>query len=64
MKKINSKDYSGALEILEKGENYFTDDSTFSSKITEVKNNVKKYGIIRGRKCFFDRGLSKINNNY
>ena len=31
--KINSKDYSGALEILEKGENYFTDDSTFSSKI-------------------------------
>ena len=57
--KINSKDYSGALEILEKGENYFTDDSTFSSKITEVKNNVKNTALSEAESAFSTEGYQK-----
>ena len=57
--KINSKDYSEALEILEKGENYFTDDSTFSSKITEVKNNVKNTALSEAESAFSTEGYQK-----
>ncbi len=47
------------MEILEKGENYFTDDSTFSSKITEVKNNVKNTALSEAESAFSTEGYQK-----
>ena len=42
-----------------KEENYFTDDSTFSSKITEVKNNVKNTALSEAESAFSTEGYQK-----
>lgn len=57
--KIKSNDYSGALEILEKGEEYFDNDTTFTSKIAEVKNNVKNTALSEAENAFSTDGYQK-----